>query len=165
MKLTSEEAKKNPILAKAIAEADAKQAAKRATSAQESRSMPQGVNPAYPLAKAKGRTRKTPGHMNKTEAQYALYLDAEKQAGRILEWYYEPFGLKLAPKTFWHPDFLVLTPGHFLELHECKGFMEDHANVKIKVAAVKFWWMTIYVVRKKPLKHGGGWERTGIKAA
>ena len=138
---------------------------KAPSAAQERKSLLQGVNPAYPLLKAKGRTRKTPGQMNKTESAYAQHLEALKQSGKILEFYYEPMGLKLAPKTFWHPDFLVLTPAHFLEIHECKGFMEDHANVKIKVAAKMFWWMTVYIVRKKPLKQGGGWSLVEVKGA
>lgn len=165
--ISTKEAMLNPVLKKAVEAADASFRAglKLPGAIERAQSLLQGVNPAFPLVKAKGRTRKTPGQMNKTESQYALYLEAEKQAGRILEYYYEPMGLRLAPKTYWHPDFMVLTPAHFLELHEIKGFMEDHANVKIKTAAVKFWWLTIYVVRKRPLKNGGGWERVEVKAA
>ena len=152
---------KNPAIKAAI-----EKAAKKPPSAAQAReSMLQGVNPAYPLAKAQGRKRKIPGQMNKLELQYAERLEGEKRAGRILEYYYEPLAIKLAPKTFWHPDFLVLTAAHFIELHECKGFMEDHANVKIKTAAAMFWWLTVYVVKRKKARDGGGWDIREIKAA
>lgn len=177
--LSTEEAMKNPALADAIKADDARRSKRPApilkaaiegtlkgpSAAQEARSMIQGVNPAYPLPKAKGRTRRVPGQMNKMEQQYAAHLETQKLGGRILEYYYEPLALKLAPKTFWHPDFLVLTAGHFIELHECKGFMEDHANAKLKVAAAKFWWMTVYLVRKLSTKDGGGFKIVEVKAA
>ena len=163
MKLTTEEAMRNPTLKAAIEKA----AKKPPSAAQEARSMLQGVNPAFPLvpAKAKGRTRKIPGQMNKLEQQYAQHLEAEKQAGRILEYYYEALALRLGHKCLWHPDFLVLTAGHFLEVHETKGFMEDHANVKIKATAAKFWWLTVKVVRRKKVRDGGGWKIEEIPGA
>lgn len=140
MKITRDEALANPILKAALEGA------------------PKAAQPAVLGAKAKGRTRKVPGQMNKLEQAYARHLEGEKQAGRVLEFYYEPMGLKIAPKTFWHPDFLVLTAGHFIELHECKGFMEDHANVKIKAVAAMFWWLTVKLVRRKPAREGSGFD-------
>jgi hypothetical protein len=44
--------------------------------------------------------------------------------------------LRLADKTFYSPDFAVLTKADgTLEMHEVKGFWQDDARVKIKVAA------------------------------
>lgn len=91
--------------------------------------------------------------MNKTEAKYADLLEMRKKAGNIIDYYFEPMGLKLAGNTFYHPDFLVVFPDHF-ELHECKGFWRDDAKVKIKVAADKFKWFKFIVV--KYVK--GNWE-------
>ena len=167
---------KNPVLKRAI------EAAKKGPSvAQDGQKLPCGciqrANGSWALldeacevhglmpVKAQGRKRKVPGQMNKLERQYAEHLEGEKRAGRILEYYYEPLGIKLAPKTFWHPDFLVLTAAHFIELHECKGFMEDHANVKIKTVAAMFWWLIVYVVKRKKARDGGGWDIREIKAA
>lgn len=158
MKLTTDEAMKNPVLRRAI------EAAKHAPPREMAKSMLQGVNPALPLPKAQGRKRHTPGHMNKTEAAFARHLEAEKQAGRVLEYYFEPFRLRLAAATFYSPDFLVLTPAHFLEVIEVKGHWEDDARVKIKVAAKLFWWMTFKAVRPKHRKQGGGWSIEEIRS-
>lgn len=78
------------------------------------------------------------GKMNRTEARYAAYLNDRKIAGEVQEWHFEPIKLRLADKTFFTPDFMVLTREHILELHEVKGFMEDDAAVKLKVAAEAF---------------------------
>lgn len=83
--------------------------------------------------RAYGRQR--PGQMNKTEARYALELEARKRLGEILWYRYEGIKLKLADKTFLTPDFFVLMADGQLEIHEVKGYMEDDANVKIKVCA------------------------------
>lgn len=88
--------------------------------------------------------RREPGHMNGLEKRYAEYLEGLKRANLILGYWFEGISLKLAPKTFYHPDFLVMTEQGYLEVHEVKGtskgkpFVEDDAAVKIKVAAVKF---------------------------
>ena len=49
--------------------------------------------------------------MNKTESRYAEHLQIKLLAGEILEWRFEPIRLKLAPKTFYTPDFAVVMPG------------------------------------------------------
>jgi hypothetical protein len=80
-------------------------------------------------------------NMNKTEAAYAWILEAEKRAGEIIDWKFEPFGLRLADKTFYHPDFIVVKKDGF-EIHETKGaFIREDAIVKLKIAAEQFpWW-------------------------
>lgn len=82
--------------------------------------------------------------MNKTEGRHAEMLEALKAAGKIIGWKYEPFGLRLAANTFYHPDFLVVKSSHF-EIHEIKGgWSEEDSNVKVKVAAAAFPWFMFY---------------------
>lgn len=87
--------------------------------------------------RALGRMRE--GRMNKTEAAYRDILEADKRAGNVLWFAFEPMNLRLADKCFYKVDFLVLTKSMHLEVHEVKGgFIEDDALVKIKAAAEKF---------------------------
>ncbi len=97
-----------------------------------------------------------PGQMNRTESQYAQRLEILKQGGHI-QWYAsEAIKLRLADKTFYTPDFLVLASDGLLECHEVKGFWQDDARVKIKVAAEKFPFRFV-AVKKESKKDGGGW--------
>jgi hypothetical protein len=97
--------------------------------------------------------------MNKTEAEYSELLEARKKTGELDGWWFEPMTLKLARDTRWTPDFLVMLPDGRLEFHEVKGFMEQAAWIRIKVAAEKFAWLAaLYVVRRVPKKDGGGWK-------
>ena len=82
--------------------------------------------------------RLPPGTMNKTEKSYSILLEARLQAGEIAWYSFEPMKLRLAKATFYEPDFLVMLADGTLEFHEVKGFWEDDARVKIKVAAEKF---------------------------
>ncbi len=88
--------------------------------------------------KMRARGRHRPGHMNKLEARYALQLQFEKNTGQIVWWAFEGMKFKLADKTYLTPDFMVMTSEGFIEAREVKGFWEDDARVKIKVAADKF---------------------------
>lgn len=104
---------------------------------------------------AQGRLKS--GQMNKTEAAYAQYLEALKQAGEI-QWYgFEAWKFRLADNTFYTPDFMVLPKTGLIEAHEVKGYWMDDARVKIKVATaqhpVKF-----IAVKARTKKDGGGWE-------
>lgn len=114
---------------------------------------------------ARGRTaRRAPGTMNKSEAAYAVTLTARRAVGEIVEFWYEGMTLKWAKDTRWTPDFMVMLPDGLIELHECKGFMEDHAFVKLKTCAALFPFRVLLV---KPVakKHGGGWEITEVGSA
>ena len=89
----------------------------------------------------RGRTRgaNSPEKMNGLEKKYADYLDGLQLAGQIAGWWFHPFGLRLAPKTFLHPDFLVMKLDGSLYVHDTKGGpVEDDAAVKMKCAAEKF---------------------------
>lgn len=81
--------------------------------------------------------------MNKLESAYALQLEARKLAGEILWYVFDAIKLRLAHKTFYTPDFFLMLANYELEVHEAKGFMEDDAAVKLKVAAslypFRFW--------------------------
>lgn len=93
------------------------------------------------LAATGGRTKHTSGQMNGLEKKYAAHLDIRKVCGEIADWKFEPLKLKLAPATFYNPDFGLLMPDGKVELHETKGsHWEDDARVKIKVAAEMFTW-------------------------
>lgn len=96
--------------------------------------------------------------MNKLEAAYAAYLDSRED---VLKWQFESHKLRLADRTFYTPDFGVLIrdgESAVFEFHEVKGFWEDDARVKIKVAAETYWWFRFVAVRAVAKKRGGGWD-------
>lgn len=104
-------------------------------------------------AKAVRRAFHKAGEMNKTEAAYAAYLEILKRAGEIADYRFEAVKLRLADKTFYTPDFVVLAPDGVLEMHEVKGFWEEDARVKIKVAAAQFPFRFVAITRDK-----GNWS-------
>ncbi len=74
--------------------------------------------------------------MNKTEAAYAMLLDARKRNGEVLAYWYESVTVKLADGVRYTPDFSVLLRDGSFELHEVKGgFIRDDARIKLRVAA------------------------------
>ena len=85
-------------------------------------------------------------------------LEAMLAAKQIAGYWYEPVKLKLADKTYYSPDFLVLHLDGSLECREVKGHWEDDARVKIKVAASKFWFLTFAAYKPLAKKRGGGWD-------
>jgi hypothetical protein len=98
------------------------------------------------------------GAMNKTEAAYGAHLELLKAAGEVLWYKFEGLKFRLADNTFYTPDFAVMTKDMALEAHEVKGFWQDDARAKIKIAAdmypIKF---IAFKVEAK--KRGGGWIR------
>jgi len=111
--------------------------------------------------RARGRTGHTPGHMNKAEQRYAQHLElrrhTESEVFRIDAYWFEPVGLRLAKKTFYHPDFMVVLASGLVEFHEVKGHWEDDARVKIKVAANTYPHFRFLAVTARSKKDGGGW--------
>jgi hypothetical protein len=95
----------------------------------------------------KARARPTPGVMNATERKYSEYLEAQRHIGVIVDWIYEPGSFKLAPDCHYRPDFFVVYADGSCELIDVKGYnrkqngpvVEEDAQVKIKVAAERFW--------------------------
>jgi len=96
------------------------------------------------------------GKMNQTEAAYAERLRALQHAGEILWHRFEGIKLRLADNTFYTPDFAVLAADGVMELHEVKGFWQDDARAKIKIAADQYPFRFV-AVRVRPKKDGGGW--------
>ena len=96
------------------------------------------------------------GQLNKTEAAYDAHLAAQQHAGQILWRKFEGLKLRLADNTFYTPDFAVMAADGLMECHEVKGFWQDDARAKIKVAADLYPFRFI-AVRAKPKKEGGGW--------
>lgn len=76
--------------------------------------------------------------MNGLEKRYADHLEGLLRADAILWYAFDSLKLRLAPKTFYDTDFLVMKADLSIEIHEVKGHWEDDARVKIKVAADKF---------------------------
>ena len=97
--------------------------------------------------------RKVAGQMNRLEARYADYLEEQRRLGYV-EWFaYEPMKFKLADKTYYTPDFVVMRPDGAIEVHDTKGtttktrksgarekapFAEEHSKIKIKSVADKY---------------------------
>jgi hypothetical protein len=96
------------------------------------------------------------GVMNKTEAAYAATLDQRRTAGEVAWFKFEGMKFRLADNTFYTPDFAVMLSDGALEMHEVKGYWQDDARAKIKIAADLFP-MRFVAIRAKAKKDGGGW--------
>lgn len=100
--------------------------------------------------------------MNHTEEKYARYLESRRMVGEIRWWAYEALKLRLADKTYYTPDFLVVANDLALECHEVKSFWksagragwEEDARVKIKACAEIFPLKFVAAV----LMQDGGWQ-------
>lgn len=89
--------------------------------------------------------------MNGTEQRYAQRLEARRLAGEVAAYWFEAVKFRLADKTWYAPDFLVMLADGRLELHETKGgWVEDDAIVKTKVQSEVFWLFPVIVVKEKP---------------
>lgn len=102
--------------------------------------------------------RLKPGTLNKTEAAYAAHLDVLMAAGEIRWHRFEGLKLRLADNTFYTPDFAVMASDGVIECHEVKGFWQDDARVKIKVAA-DLYPFRFLAIRARTKREGGGWDR------
>lgn len=97
------------------------------------------------------------GAMNKTEAAYDQHLALLQHGGEILWRKFEGLKLRLADNTFYTPDFAVMTADGVIECHEVKGFWQDDARAKIKIAADMYPFRFI-AIKVRAKKAGGGWE-------
>jgi len=89
----------------------------------------------FGMKRMHARVRHKAGVMNKLERAYADRLELLRLGGKIRAWAFDAEKLRLADKTFYSPDFRVVDADGFVEFHEVKGFWEDDARVKVKVAA------------------------------
>lgn len=92
--------------------------------------------------------------MNRLEEEYSCHLQNQFKFGLILDWKFESIKLRLAERTFYETDFIVVTQNQ-IEIHEVKGHWEDDARVKIKCAAEIYWWFAFYGIKKER----GVWSR------
>ena len=97
------------------------------------------------------------GQRNKTEANYEAFLTALQVAGDVAWFKFEGLKLRLADNTFYTPDFAVMRTNGQMEMHEVKGFWQDDARVKIKVAA-DLYPFKFLAIKPKSKANGGGWE-------
>jgi hypothetical protein len=96
------------------------------------------------------------GQMNKTEGLYDCSLRSRQIAGEILWYKFEGIKFRLADNTFYTPDFIVMLANGEMEAHEVKGFWQDDARAKIKIAADMYPFRFI-AIRAEAKKRGGGW--------
>lgn len=108
--------------------------------------------------------RLKPGTLNKTEAAYAAHLDLLKHAGEVLWHRFEGLKLRLADNTFYTPDFAVMAADGVMECHEVKGFWQDDARAKIKIAA-DLYPFRFLAIKARAKRDGGGWEREDLSRA
>jgi hypothetical protein len=89
------------------------------------------------------------GTMNKLETKFSEHLKTLEHSGEILWWKFEGVKLRLADKTFLTVDFASMGSDGLLTMWECKGFMEDDAAVKLKVAAATYPFRFVLVTKGK----------------
>lgn len=94
------------------------------------------------------------GAMNKTEAAYCLHLERLKHEGLIAWFKFEGMKFRLADKTFYTPDFAVMRADGAMQMHEVKGYWQDDARAKIKIAADLYPMEFIAIKKGK----GGMWD-------
>lgn len=97
------------------------------------------------------------GERNKTESAYEAILQNRQRMGEVAWFKFEGVKLRLADNTFYTPDFAVMLADGQMEMHEVKGYWQDDARVKIKVAADLYPFRFI-AVQPLPKKAGGGWK-------
>jgi len=111
-----------------------------------------------PVQRMQALGRLKTGAMNKTEEAYAAHLESLRSIGLVAWYKFEGVKLRLADNTFYSPDFAVMTASGVMQMHEVKGFWQDDARVKIKVAA-DIYPFEFLAVKVKPKKDGGGWAK------
>ena len=97
-----------------------------------------------------GRSPHRSGDMNRLEKNYyEEVLKPKLLAGEYTWVAFEPFKLRLADNTFYTPDFVAISKDGQLEVHEVKGFWEDDARVKWKIAAEQFYFFRFFAITVK----------------
>ena len=116
---------------------------------------------------AKGLVRKR-GKRNKTEAAYEAYLQSQKEIGAILDYWFEPFSLRLSEADTgqplrYTPDFMILTETGTIYIDDIKAartkkgdtFDDPASLVRIKAAAERYPLFVFQIVRPDGKGH---WE-------
>lgn len=86
--------------------------------------------------------------MNKTEAEYALILEAQKRRGEILRYRFEAVKIRVGEGCFYVPDFFIEREGQKPLFVEVKGFLRDDARVKFLAAKEQHSWADFEMWRK-----------------
>lgn len=108
--------------------------------------------PACRNLRAKAQTH-IKGRMNGTEAKFALFLQSGEE--HVASYKFECVKLRLADKTYYTPDFMVIMEDGSIIFYEVKGFWRDDARVKIKVAAEQYPEFEFVAVQQV---NGDGWS-------
>lgn len=104
---------------------------------------------------ARGRVaRRQAGTMNKTEARFfEEWVKPRLITGELVDWWFEEWKFKLAPATYYEPDFILQYADGLLVAYEVKGarqvkqadgskiskpLYEDDAIVKVKIFPTRF---------------------------
>jgi len=107
-------------------------------------------------AKAKRKN----GELTGTESRYRDYLQMLKKSGHILEYWHEPFNIRIAEGVYYKADFMVLGMDGVLEIHEVKGsagVIEEKVVIKAKIVAERFPFRMM-IVWPKLARDGRGWN-------
>lgn len=105
------------------------------------------------LSVARARPQRGRGK-NKLEQSYEdTVLYPRKLSGEILDYKYEAIKLRLADNTTYTPDYMVTIANGEIEMHEVKGFWQDDARVKIKVAAEIYPFRFVAITKER-----GAWQ-------
>lgn len=111
---------------------------------------PTGITGNYSVLSQSAKRGKFWPYRNALERDYAFHLDGRKQQGEISDWKYEAVKLKIGEtRCWWTPDFFVLRGAFCAEFHECKGFMRQHARVKLESAKRQYPWARFVLVRRE----------------
>lgn len=97
------------------------------------------------------------GGRSKLQAAWADGLELRRRAGELAIVLEENLSLRMADRTWYRPDFLVVTAQGRLEIHEVKGHWRDDARAKWKIAAELNRWATFLAITRGRGRDGA-WE-------
>ena len=101
-----------------------------------------------------------PKYKSKTEARYAGRLEGLLKLGKIREYRYEAFRVKLAGNTTITADFWVVLQDWTVEIHEVKGeYIREDAWVKLKIAAAMWPWFRWFKLQENEARE---WIKTRV---
>lgn len=102
--------------------------------------------------------------MNGWESEYASILEARKRSGEVLWFQFEGMRLRLSNEVTFKPDFAVMLSSGELYYVETKGFIREHARIRLSVAADLFPFRFV-LTRRRKVKDGGGWDERVFSSA
>lgn len=113
------------------------------------------MNSNRPRIRGKGRKQRGTDERSSLEIAYERdVLEPKLNRGEILAFGFEQLKLRLADRTFYTPDYFVLDDAGFIEAHEVKGYWEEQARIKIKVAADRYQWIRFVAITRERINKG-----------